>query len=111
DVDEKLDTLLASPAFRVDSRIDHEPARAKRDRLQISDAPDRIVFIGTELVRELFGIESPTLGIRVERKQLPDQRHSVRVFALPDVARDRFMKGQIRQAVLAVQTCRAKVDP
>src|SRR5436309_14755896 len=27
------------------------------------------------------------------------------------MAGDRFMKCQIRQAVLAVQTCRAKVDP
>src|SRR5262245_16778259 len=88
---EELHSLLARPAFRVDPGVDDEPTGAECDRLQVAQSSDRIVVVRAELVGELLGIEAPPFGVRAECEQLSDQRLAARVFALPDVARDRFV--------------------
>ena len=93
------------------ARIHDQPARAERQRLQVAEAADLIAFVGAELVGELLRIQRPALGVRVEGQELPDERHLVRVLALPDVTRNGFVKGQVGEAVFAVQARRAEVDP
>ena len=110
-VDEELHALLARPALGVDAGVDDQPAGAEGDRLQVAEPPDRIVLVRAELVGELLGVERPPFRVGVEGEQLADQRHLVRVFALPDVAGNRFVEGQVGEAVLAVQVGRPEVDP
>src|SRR5262245_33041153 len=40
---EPVDRLLTRPALRMQAGVDDEPARAERDRLQVAQAPIRIV--------------------------------------------------------------------
>ena len=110
-VDEELHALLACPSLGMQTGVDDEAAGAEGNRLQIPEASDRIVLERAELVGELFGVERPPFRIGIEGEHLPDQRHLVRVFTLPDVAGNRFMKRQVGEAVLAVQVGRPQVDP
>src|SRR5262249_11005196 len=102
-VDEERDRLLAGPALGVDAGVDDQPARSEGDRLQVSETPDVILVVRAEFVAELLRVEAPPFRVRVERQHLPDERHLVRVLALPDMARNRLVEGQIREAVLAVK--------
>src|SRR5690349_6196978 len=70
-----------------------------------------IILVRAQFIGELLGVQRPSFRIRVERKQLSDERHLVRVFPLPDVSRNRFVESEIGQTVLAVQLCRSEVDP
>src|SRR5690242_5491294 len=110
-VDEEPDALLARPALGVDARVHDQPARAERDRLEVAEPPDVVLIVRAQLVGELLGVERPAFRIRIERQLLTDQRHAVRVFTLPDVARDRLVKRQVREAVLAVEIGRPQIDP
>ena len=83
--------------------VDHQAAAAEGDRLEVAEAADREVVIDAELVDQLLGIERPAFGISVEREQGADQRQLVGIFALPDVAGNRLVRGEVGQAVLAVQ--------
>ena len=56
-VDEESHALLARPALGVDARVDDQPARAEGNRLEISEPPDAIGFIGAKFVGQLLGIE------------------------------------------------------
>ena len=103
-----MHALLARPALRVDAGVDDQPAGAERDRLQVAEPSDRIVLVGAELVGELLRIQRPAFRVRVEGEQLPDQRHLVRVLALPDVTGNRFVERQVGEAVLAVQRGRLR---
>src|SRR4029079_1192412 len=110
-LDEEVDALLARPALGVQAGIDDQPTAAEGDRLKVAQAADREVVVHAKLVNQLFGVERPAFGISVEGEQGPDERLLVRIFALPDVARDRFVRGEVRKAVLAVQVGRAEIDP
>ena len=79
--------------------------------LEIAEPADGEVVIDAELVGQLLGIERPAFGIGVERQHGADQRQLVRIFALPDVAGDRLVVGEVGQVVLAVQVGGAQVDP
>src|SRR5262245_6558697 len=59
-VDEKLDALLARPLLGMNASVDHETARAERNRLQVSNPPDGVVLVGAELVGELLRVQAPT---------------------------------------------------
>src|SRR6476469_6379398 len=107
-LDEEVDALLASPALGMDPGVDDEPAAAKRDRLEIAEASDREIVIHAELIHQLLGVQSPAFRISVERKQRTDERQLVRIFALPDVARNRLVRRKVGQAVLAVKVGRPK---
>jgi hypothetical protein len=95
----------------VDAGVDDEAAGAECDRLQVTELPDGIVFICAELVGELLRIQRPAFGVGIEGEQLADERHLVRVFALPDVTRDRLVERQVGQREPAVQVRRPQVDP
>src|SRR4029079_3671985 len=110
-VHEEADALLARPLLGVNSGVDDQAAGAERDRLQVTEAADVILVVGAELVGELLRIQPPAFRVGVEGEDLADSRHLVRVFTLPDVARDRLVEGQVGQAVLAVEVGRPEVDP
>ena len=82
--------------------IDHHPAGTKRDRLKIAEPADRIVGINPQLVAQRFGVERPAFAIGVELEERTDQRKLVRVFTLPDVAGDAFVKPQCGDAETGV---------
>ena len=100
-VDEEADALLAGPALGVEAGVDDQAARAEGDALEIAEAARREVVIDAKLVGQLLGIERPAFGIGVERQQGADQRQLVGIFALPDVARDRLVVGEVGQVELA----------
>src|SRR5205823_3065872 len=54
--DEEIDRLLPRPALGVKAAVDHQPARAEGDRLEVTEAPDREIVIDAELVDQLLGI-------------------------------------------------------
>src|SRR5690606_10176752 len=100
-LDEELHPLLARPALGVDAGIDDEAASAESDRLEIAEAPDREIVVEAELVGELFGIEAPAFRIGVEGEHRTDQRHLVRIFALPRMAGNRLVHREVGQRIFA----------
>ena len=91
--------------------VDDKAASAKSKRLKIAKAADLIIVVKTKFVRQLLGVERPTFAIGIEGQHGADQRHLVRIFALPNMTGDGFMESKVGQAVFAVQVSRAKVDP
>ena len=91
--------------------VDHQATAAEGDRLQIAEAAGGEVVIDAELVDQLLRIERPAFGVSVEREEGADERQLVSIFALPHVAGDRLVRGEVGQAVLAVQVGIAQVDP
>src|SRR5262249_55384167 len=59
-IDEKLHTLISRPFLWVNTGIDDKATGAECDRLQIAEASEEVVVIGTEFICELFGVESPS---------------------------------------------------
>ena len=102
-MNEEIHALLTGPALGVKAGVDDQAAATECDRLKVAEAADREVVVHTKLVDQLLRVERPAFGISVERKQRADQRQLVRIFALPDVTGDRLVRGEIGQAVLAVQ--------
>ena len=111
DVDEEADALLALPALGVEAGVHHQPAGAEGERLEIAEPPDGEIVIDAEFVRELLGIERPAFRIGVEREHGADERQLVRIFALPDMARDRLVEGEVGKVVLPVEVGGPEVDP
>ncbi len=98
-----LDRLLATPALRVDAGVDDETRGAERGRLQIADAPKRIVFINAHLIGELFGIEPPAFDERAEEAERAAEEGQPLALLLdrdlPMMAGDAFVIGQSRQRI------------
>src|SRR4029079_14068946 len=109
-VHEEADTLLERPLLGVNPGVDDQGARAERDRLHVTEAACVILVVGAELVGEPLRIQPPAFRIGVEGEDLADSRHLVRVFTLPDVARDRLVEGQVVTAVLAAVVARPDDD-
>jgi len=74
--------------------VHHHAAGAEGQALQIAQLAHRIAVIGAQFIAQLLGIESPALGIGIERQERADQRQADGIFALPDVAGDPFMEAQ-----------------
>ena len=109
--DEPLVGFFAGPAFGVQARIDHEAARTEGEGLQIAQTPDREIIIDAELVGDLLRVQGPAFGIGIERQQRADQRLFERVFALPDMAGNGFMIGEVFEVEFVVQGRGAEIDP
>src|SRR3954452_12675259 len=95
----------------METGIHYQAAGTERERLEIAEASDVVGFVGAQLVGKLLCIEGPPLRVRIEGEHLPNERHLVRVFTLPDVPWYRLVEGQVRQAVFAVQIGRPQIDP
>jgi hypothetical protein len=95
----------------VKAGVDDQARGAEGDRVEIAEAADLKALVDSELVGELLGVERPAFGISVEGQQGADQRQLVGIFALPDVAGDRFMVREARQVVAGVLEAGLQVDP
>ena len=95
----------------MDAGIDDEAAGAEGERLEIAEASDLEIIVEAQLVGKLLGIERPAFRIGVERQHRADQRHPVRIFALPGMAGNRLVHREVGERIFAVQIGRAQVDP
>ena len=108
-----VDGLLAGPARVVEAGIDDDAAGTEQLALQVADAPERIAFECTHLVRQLFGIQGPALGPRREAHRAPEQRQSTRLAqdaVLEMVTGYPFVMQQRRDAPQGVLRDRAQVE-